>query len=137
MMMMTVQAEDNRVMIDSLSTVVVVRIQLKTTASVTSSPDTPTTPAPAPPQCDDENKKIYFIAMIVLASVLGALLLLLLLVPLCIICCRSELISWVEVLRHKLNFEPKQNTISRPGTGLQKVYKLTLSQNDMLRQCNL
>jgi len=84
-----VKAEDNRVMIDSLRTVVVVRIQLKTTASVTSSPDTPTTPAPAPPECDDENKKIYFIAMIVLASVLGALLLLLLLVPLCLICCRS------------------------------------------------
>ena len=146
-MIMTVQAEDNRVMIDSLSTAVVVRIQLKTTASVTSSPETPTTPATAPPECDDENKKIYFIAMIVLASVLGALLLLLLLVPLCLICCRSELISWGEVLRHKLNFEPNQSTKTglRPQTlhhfktrhRIAEVYKLTLSQNDMLRQCNL
>lgn len=82
-----VKAEDNRVMVDSLSTVVVVRIQLKT--SVKPSPETPTTTAAAPPECDDKKKKIYFIAMIALASVLGALLLLLLLIPLCVICCRS------------------------------------------------
>jgi len=96
-----VKAEDNRMMVDSLSTVVVVRIQLKTTATTATAPPestatTATTPPattatapPESPECDDKNKKIYFIAMIVLASVLGALLLLLLLIPLCVICCRS------------------------------------------------
>ena len=76
---------------DARSAVAVVKIEVLTTADITTK--TPSEPTEEPttttsPDCDDKKEKLYFIIMIALAAVLGALLLLLILIPLCIKCCR-------------------------------------------------
>ena len=66
---------------DSKSEIAVVKVTLTTEAT------TPTTTEATTPECDDKNKKLYFIIMIVLASVLGGLLILLVLGFICFKCC--------------------------------------------------
>ena len=80
---------------DARSAVAVVKIEVLTTADITTKTPSETTEEPTEepttttsPDCDDKKEKLYFIIMIALAAVLGALLLLLILIPLCIKCCR-------------------------------------------------
>jgi len=65
--------------VDGHSSITSIDVQLVASSSPTTTPT---------PTCDDSNKEIYFISMIVLASVLGVLLSLLL-VFVCIKCCRN------------------------------------------------
>ena len=78
---------------DSKSTVAVVSISIGTTATTTTTTTTTqepqtTTPGGGGGDCDDTNKELYFILMIVFASLLGLALLALICTPIIIKLCR-------------------------------------------------
>ena len=78
---------------DSKSSVAVVSISIGTTATTTTTtttqgPVTTTTPGGDGGDCDDTNKQLYFILMIVFATLLGLALLALICTPIIIKLCR-------------------------------------------------
>ena len=73
---------------DSRSTVAVVSISIGTTATTTTQEPQTTTPGGGGGDCDDTNKELYFILMIVFASLLGLALLALICTPIIIKLCR-------------------------------------------------
>jgi len=86
-----VQAKEKR-QVDGRSVTALVQVAVQTSAT-TPSPATTTTTTTAPAECDNKKENLYFIIMIVLASVLGAQLILLLLILICVKCCRSSTIG--------------------------------------------
>ena len=73
---------------DSKSSVAVVSISIGTTATTQAPVTTTTTPGGEGGDCDDTNKQLYFILMIVFASLLGLALLALICTPIIIKLCR-------------------------------------------------
>ena len=73
---------------DSRSTVAVVSISIGTTATTTTQEPQTTTPGGGGGDCDETNKELYFILMIVFASLLGLALLALICTPIIIKLCR-------------------------------------------------
>ena len=82
------QAKDVRQDIDQKVATSIIDIAVSTTATTpTQSPSTSTAPGPGQ-ECDDSNKQLYFILMVVFASLLGLALLAALCTPIILKLCR-------------------------------------------------
>ena len=82
------QAKDVRQDIDQKVATSIIDIAVSTTATTpTQSPSTSTAPGPGQ-ECDDSNKQLYFVLMVVFASLLGLALLAALCTPIILKLCR-------------------------------------------------
>jgi hypothetical protein len=104
-----VQAKEKRTLDDARSAVTVVKIRVDTTtttSTATTATTTATTTTTTEPDCDDKKTKLYFIIMIVLASVLGVLLIL-----------SCSILIWRKVLRYRVqNYRSTNiNAFLNPG----------------------